>query len=109
MSFQKVKLLMELNNYKIRYGKDGFSTRIFDTPKGQIKIHLDRINMIYKFVNALNNLVIFQGGTGVKNMNVLLRNIRRDLKRFAGAELKSEVRPHKQGKRIGATNGKKII
>lgn len=68
------------------------SQKIYSNGERQIRIVIDTNVMEFKLIDAISGFVIFKGGEGINNLEVLQRHVKKELVNLLNIHFDKEVR-----------------
>ena len=90
----------EAINYgsRIKFSKEGgvmVSTKIYSNGHQAVRIIIDIETVTFKFVEPTTGVTLKEGPTGINNLEVLQRHVKKDLKSYLGIRFDKETRQKK--------------
>lgn len=83
---------------RIKFTKEGnlmISTKIYSNGHQMVRIVVDTEAVKFRFVDPVTGVTLKEGPSGINNLEVLQRHIKKDLKSYLGIRFEKEVRQKK--------------
>lgn len=80
---------------RIKFTKEGnimVSTKIYSNGTQMVRIVIDTETVTFKFVDPVTGVTLREGPTGIKNLEVLQRHVKKNLKTYLGIRFDKETR-----------------
>lgn len=82
----------------IREGNLMVSTKIYSNGHQAVRVIIDTESVTFKFVEPVSGVVLKDGPSGINNLEVLQRHVKKDLKTYLGIRFDKETRQRKETK-----------
>lgn len=83
---------------RIKFAKDGnlmISVKIYSNGHQMVRVVIDTSTVTFKFIDPVTGIALKHGPTGITNLEVLQRHVKKELKSYLGISFDKETRQKK--------------